>query len=151
MHMNNKVSFVDPGGWSAWGIWSPCTAICGKGLKYRTRICNSPIPSNYKLICHDSAFETKNCLGLNCRKLSSMLVYTSCTFKLHIILLFLIAGTWTNWSKWTMCSVECGNGIRTRKRSCSEIQNLQGISCKGVSKEIKSCTINNCSSKNIIL
>lgn len=50
-----------------------------------------------------------------------------------------------------MCSVECGSGIRTRKRSCSEIQNLQGTSCKGVSKEIKGCTINNCSSKNIIL
>ncbi|XP_043796167.1 coadhesin-like, partial [Apis laboriosa] len=120
-----NVGCPNPGGWSAWGIWSPCTAICGKGLKYRTRICNSPIPSNYKLVCHDSAFETKNCLGLNCRKLSM--------------------GTWTNWSKWTICSVECGSGIRTRKRACSEIQNLQGTSCKGVSKEIKGCTINNCS------
>ncbi|XP_061928078.1 uncharacterized protein LOC108001856 isoform X3 [Apis cerana] len=120
-----NVGCPSPGGWSAWGIWSPCTAICGKGLKYRTRICNSPIPSNYKLICRDSALETKNCLGLNCKKLST--------------------GTWTNWSKWTMCSVKCGNGIQTRKRSCSEIQNLQGTSCKGVSKEIKDCTINNCS------
>lgn len=86
MHMNNKITFLDPGGWSAWGVWSPCTAICGKGLKYRTRICNSPIPSNYKLICHDSAFETKNCLGLNCRKLSSILVYISCIFNLNCIL-----------------------------------------------------------------
>lgn len=58
-----------------------------------------------------------------------------------------IAGTWTTWSKWNMCSTECGNGVQTRKRSCSEIQNTQETRCKGATKEIRGCTINNCSSK----
>ncbi|CAK9798443.1 Coadhesin (Fragment) [Anthophora quadrimaculata] len=113
------------GGWSTWGIWSPCTAICGRGQKYRTRICNSPVPSNSKLMCDDSAFEMKSCVGVNCRK--------------HL------TGVWTAWDKWSACSVQCGSGIQVRKRSCSEIQNAQGISCKGSSKEIRGCAINNCS------
>ncbi|OAD62096.1 Hemicentin-1 [Eufriesea mexicana] len=103
------------GGWSTWEIWSSCTAICGRGQKYRTRVCNSPIPSNFKLRCNDLAFETRS------------------------------SGTWTTWSRWSTCSVECGNGIQTKIRSCLETQSLQGTSCKGSSKEIKGCAINNCS------
>ena len=61
------------------------------------------------------------------------------------------AGTWINWSGWSTCSVECGNGIQVRKRSCSEIQNIQGSSCKGSTEEIKGCSMNKCSSKKIIL
>ncbi|XP_017761429.1 PREDICTED: uncharacterized protein LOC108551689 [Eufriesea mexicana] len=113
------------GGWSTWEIWSSCTAICGRGQKYRTRVCNSPIPSNFKLRCNDLAFETRSCMGFNCRKFST--------------------GTWTTWSRWSTCSVECGNGIQTKIRSCLETQSLQGTSCKGSSKEIKGCAINNCS------
>ncbi|XP_029032306.1 coadhesin-like [Osmia bicornis bicornis] len=120
-----------PGGWSTWEAWSPCTAICGRGQKYRTRNCNSPVPSNSELMCNNSAFEVKSCMGLNCQT--------------HP------AGTWINWSGWSVCSVECGNGIQVRKRSCSEIQNIQGSSCKGSTEEIKGCSINKCSSKKIIL
>lgn len=58
-----------------------------------------------------------------------------------------IVGTWTNWNNWSTCSVQCGSGIQIRKRSCSKIQET---SCEGSTKEIKSCTINNCSSKNVI-
>lgn len=54
-------------------MWSSCTATCGKGQKYRTRICNSPTPSSSKLTCSDLAFETKNCVGFNCGKSSSTL------------------------------------------------------------------------------
>ncbi|CAL7935655.1 unnamed protein product [Xylocopa violacea] len=113
------------GGWSAWAAWSSCTAICGKGKKYRTRICNSPEPSNTKLMCNDSAFEMENCLGFNCKK--------------HL------TGSWSNWSKWSTCSVECGSGIQIRKRFCSESQNTRESSCKGSAIEVKGCAINNCS------
>nr|XP_012137919.1 PREDICTED: coadhesin-like isoform X2 [Megachile rotundata] len=113
-----------PGGWSTWEAWSPCTAVCGKGQKYRIRNCNSPVPSNSELMCNDSAFEVKSCMGYNCKK--------------HL------TGTWINWSEWSACNTECGNGIQIRKRSCSDAQNLQGNSCKGSTKEIKGCSINNC-------
>lgn len=65
--------------------------------------------------------------------------------------MFSIGSTWSNWNEWSTCSVKCGSGIQTRKRLCSETQNLQGTSCKGPSKDIKGCIINNCSSKNVIL
>ncbi|XP_048263812.1 uncharacterized protein LOC100649092 isoform X3 [Bombus terrestris] len=113
------------GGWSVWGVWSACTATCGKGQKYRTRICNSPTPSNFKLMCSGLAFEMKSCVGINCRKHSG--------------------STWSNWNEWSTCSVKCGSGVQTRKRLCLETQNLQGTSCKGPSKDIKGCIINNCS------
>ncbi|XP_050472558.1 coadhesin-like isoform X3 [Bombus huntii] len=71
------------------------------------------------------AFEMKSCVGINCRKLSG--------------------STWSNWNEWSTCSVKCGSGVQTRKRLCSETQNLQGTSCKGPSKDIKGCIINNCS------
>lgn len=71
MHVNNE-TFSDFGGWSVWGVWSACTATCGKGQKYRTRICNSPTPSNFKLMCSGLAFEMKSCVGINCRKHSGI-------------------------------------------------------------------------------
>ncbi|XP_076623258.1 uncharacterized protein LOC143342858, partial [Colletes latitarsis] len=113
------------GGWSNWGAWSMCSAVCGRGKKYRTRICNSPIPSHPELMCDDSALEMKDCIGFNCKKHSM--------------------GTWANWSKWSSCSVQCGSGIQMRKRSCSKMQNAQETSCEGSTRDVKSCTINNCS------
>ena len=72
-------------------------------------------------------------------------------YKYTYCFVILIAGTWTNWNKWSTCSVECGSGVQIRKRTCSEVQNLQQTSCKGSSQDIKSCVINNCSSKHVIL
>nr|XP_033328488.1 uncharacterized protein LOC117221554 [Megalopta genalis] len=119
------VGCPNPGGWSTWGVWSPCTAACGRGKKYRTRICNSPVPSHLELMCNNSALEMDSCVGFNCKKHSM--------------------GTWTNWSNWNTCSVQCGNGIKIRKRSCLKMQNAQETSCKGPIKEINACAISNCS------
>ncbi|XP_053994839.1 uncharacterized protein LOC128885094 [Hylaeus volcanicus] len=113
------------GGWSSWGAWSSCSANCGRGQKYRTRTCDSPIPSRTELTCVGPAFELKSCIGFDCKKHSM--------------------GTWTNWSKWSMCNVQCGNGIQIRKRSCSGIQKTQDTSCEGSTRDIKGCSIKNCS------
>ncbi|XP_076649220.1 uncharacterized protein LOC143356990 [Halictus rubicundus] len=119
------VGCPSPGGWSSWGLWSSCTAACGRGKKYRTRTCNSPVPSNPGLMCDDSALEIESCVGLNCKKHSM--------------------GTWTDWSNWSTCSVQCGNGIQIRERSCLKMQSAQEATCKGPFKEINACAISNCS------
>ena len=34
------------GGYSQWTNWSVCTKTCAGGVQYRTRLCDTPAPSN---------------------------------------------------------------------------------------------------------
>nr|XP_031826506.1 coadhesin-like [Nomia melanderi] len=119
------VGCPNPGGWNTWGSWSSCTAVCGRGKKYRIRTCDNPVPSNPRLMCNDSPLEMKSCVGLNCKK--------------HL------TGTWSDWSNWSTCSVQCGSGIQLKNRLCLKVQSAQEAFCKGPTKEISVCTISNCS------
>ena len=39
--------------------------------------------------------------------------------KFQRCILFLVNGNYTHWTMWTACDKSCGNGTRTRSRSCS--------------------------------
>ncbi|XP_052253419.1 thrombospondin-2-like isoform X2 [Dreissena polymorpha] len=49
------------------------------------------------------------------------------------------AYTWNSWGEWSTCSVSCGNGIRSRVRTCSN------ITCEGPPVMIVACMEVNCS------
>lgn len=64
--MANKIRKVVcqvDGGYSAWSMWSMCSATCGEGVKLRSRICNSPPPRKGGKNCASlgSNYETMTC------------------------------------------------------------------------------------------
>ena len=50
------------GHWSGWTGWSTCSFSCGRGVRKRKRLCNSPTPQNGGKFClgPDSSYELCN-------------------------------------------------------------------------------------------
>ena len=46
---------------------------------------------------------------------------------------------WSSWGEWGSCNVDCGEGKKTRSRTCEN-----GEKCKGDSIERKNCKGENC-------
>ena len=66
---NHFFSFIAvDGGYSAWSMWSMCSATCGEGVKVRSRICNSPSPRKGGKSCASlgSNYETMTCNEAEC-------------------------------------------------------------------------------------
>ena len=58
-----------------------------------------------------------------------------------------IVGSWAAWNQWSNCSVMCGEGVRTRERTCNSTIILTGISCNidgSNSTENRQCQLNEC-------
>lgn len=90
----NKIissSIAIDGNYSQWTEWSDCDVTCGRGVQNRSRSCTSPPPQ----------YDGKSCEGLG------------------PVLFEAIDGDYTEWSKWSKCSVTCGRGSRTRTRECT--------------------------------
>ncbi|XP_048581714.1 uncharacterized protein LOC5511228 isoform X2 [Nematostella vectensis] len=111
------------GNWGTWGTWSNCTASCGRGFVKRSRVCNSPLPSNGGKPCAGFAHETAEC------------VMTPCP----------VNGQFSAWSAWGACSVTCGNGHQIRTRKCNAPTPMyNGKFCDGPEKEFQNCEENEC-------
>ncbi|CAD5123995.1 DgyrCDS12301 [Dimorphilus gyrociliatus] len=85
------------GQWGTWEGFSKCTKSCGSGKKSRTRSCVNPAPSNGGQACQGSATETQSCNEEPCP----------------------VDGGWSDWSKWSTCSVSCSTGTQYRTRKCT--------------------------------
>lgn len=54
------------GGWSDWGEWSECSAVCGGGLKQRNRTCSNPTPNMYGRRCYGDVTDKALCNTRRC-------------------------------------------------------------------------------------
>ena len=107
------------GGFSKWSKWSTCNAKCGKGIRTRTRLCNSPVPMFGGADCVGPLFEEEIC---------NADVYCP------------VDGVWSKWSGWSMCSVKCGVGVQERERVCNNpVPIYGGKACVGDRIDVRPC------------
>ncbi|XP_030052234.1 SCO-spondin [Microcaecilia unicolor] len=106
------------GNWSEWTPWSQCSATCGIGLQSRYRFCTDPPPSGSGKPCFGPDHENQPCNIQLCSR----------------------NGNWSEWGPWTGCSKTCGEGVRTRIRSCDNPAPLgDGDYCEGSGVNMEAC------------
>ncbi|CAM9592142.1 unnamed protein product [Lampetra fluviatilis] len=111
------------GGFSEWLEWGPCSTSCGQGLQERVRVCNSPIPANGGRPCAGPASDSRPCASRPCP----------------------VDGGWSDWSPWEECSRSCGQGNRTRTRTCGNPPAQHGgRACEGRPLERILCNARPC-------
>ncbi|XP_047673954.1 hemicentin-1 isoform X2 [Tachysurus fulvidraco] len=111
------------GGFSEWMEWGACSVSCGAGIQKRLRRCNNPQPANGGRHCLASDSEIRSCQSKPCP----------------------VNGQWSDWTPWEECSRTCGQGNRTRVRTCSKPPAQHGgRACEGRVLEVIMCSIRPC-------
>ncbi|XP_019637289.1 PREDICTED: uncharacterized protein LOC109479741 [Branchiostoma belcheri] len=107
------------GVWSPWTVWSACDVTCGVGHQTRNRSCDNPEPLHGGANCTGTSEDRKPCDNL-----------PPCA----------VAGVWSPWTVWSNCSVTCGNGERTRRRTCDHPPPQHGgANCTGNASQSQAC------------
>ncbi|KAM8882874.1 adhesion G protein-coupled receptor B2 isoform 4-T4 [Synchiropus picturatus] len=109
-----------------WSQWSVCSLTCGQGWQVRTRSC---VSSPYGTLCSGALRETRMCNNT-----------ASCPGEPGII--SSVHGIWEEWSSWSLCSVTCGRGSRTRTRKC--MKGSEAVACGRPETQTKLCNIAVC-------
>ncbi|XP_028284190.1 adhesion G protein-coupled receptor B2 isoform X5 [Parambassis ranga] len=109
-----------------WSQWSVCSVSCGQGWQVRTRSC---VSSPYGTLCSGALRETRMC-----NNTASCLGEPGITGSVH--------GLWEEWSSWSLCSVTCGRGSRTRTRKCGD--GSEAVTCGRPEIQTKVCNIAVC-------
>ncbi|XP_069105026.1 SCO-spondin-like isoform X1 [Argopecten irradians] len=111
------------GEWATWSSWGTCTVTCGGGISTRTRTCTNPPPQYGGANCPSVNSETKDCNTQVC----------------------IIDGAWGAWNSWSMCTVTCGGGKRSRSRVCDDPMPANGgLPCSGDSSVLGDCNVRSC-------
>ncbi|XP_055635973.1 hemicentin-1-like isoform X2 [Toxorhynchites rutilus septentrionalis] len=121
-----------PVSWSPWGEWSACSASCGKGTQFRSRIClllsGSPAQGK-EYNCVGENIQVRNCEMLPCP----------------------VNGGWGAWGQWSNCSLNCVSeftglkSTRSRSRKCdSPPPSSGGKPCIGEEHEEEVCSVKFC-------
>lgn len=110
------------GGWSEWSEWSECSRQCGGGRQQKTRTCDG------------LGYRSSECDGPN-------LMERVCNLQP-------CKGVWSCWTDWSPCSVTCGQGKRSRSRTCSieggDTNELDVEGCVGPSTTEELCNNPSC-------
>lgn len=114
------------GQWSYWSPWSSCPRTCGLpggSIIKRTRQCNVPPPMNGGKACPGNDTETfRSC-------------FTPCP----------VTGGFSLWSSWSPCSKTCGQGVRSKERTCTNPRPIhRGKKCSGEYLKRESCRVKDC-------
>ncbi|KAM4539362.1 adhesion G protein-coupled receptor B2 isoform 15-T15 [Odontesthes bonariensis] len=109
-----------------WSQWSVCSLTCGQGWQVRTRSC---VSSPYGTLCSGALRETRMCNNT-----------AACPGEPGII--SSVHGQWEEWSSWSLCSVTCGRGSRTRTRKC--VDGGGAVVCGQPEIQTKLCNIAVC-------
>ncbi|XP_070397582.1 adhesion G protein-coupled receptor B2 isoform X7 [Nothobranchius furzeri] len=109
-----------------WSPWSVCSLTCGQGWQVRTRSC---VSSPYGTLCSGALRETRMCNNT-----------VSCPGEPGII--SSVHGQWEEWTSWSLCSVTCGRGSRTRTRKC--VDGDGAVACGLPKVQTKLCNIAVC-------
>ncbi|XP_074858282.1 hemicentin-1 isoform X3 [Carettochelys insculpta] len=111
------------GGFSEWLEWRACSVTCGQGVQKRIRQCNNPLPANGGRPCEGRDTDIRSCQNKPCP----------------------VDGSWSEWGSWEECSKTCGQGSKTRMRTCSNPATQHGgRPCDGSSMESIMCNIRPC-------
>ncbi|XP_030135337.4 hemicentin-1 [Taeniopygia guttata] len=111
------------GGFSSWLEWRACSVTCGQGVQERVRQCDSPVPANGGRGCQGPHTDLRSCHRQPCP----------------------VDGNWSEWGLWEECSRSCGQGNRTRSRTCSNPPaQLGGKPCEGSALESVMCNLRPC-------
>ncbi|XP_034092623.1 adhesion G protein-coupled receptor B2 isoform X15 [Gymnodraco acuticeps] len=109
-----------------WSQWSVCSLTCGQGWQVRTRSC---VSSPYGTLCSGALRETRMC-----NNTASCPGDPGISGSVH--------GLWEEWSSWSLCSVTCGRGSRTRTRKC--VNGSAAMACGYPETQTKLCNIAVC-------
>ncbi|VFV40639.1 Hypothetical predicted protein [Lynx pardinus] len=108
-------------GLAPWSGWSSCSRSCGLGLAFQRRdLLRPPLPGG---TCPSDRLRSQPCFLQACP----------------------VAGVWAVWEAWGPCSVSCGGGHRSRRRSCVDPPPKNGgAPCPGASQERAPCGLQPC-------
>ncbi|KAL1122703.1 hypothetical protein AAG570_003030, partial [Ranatra chinensis] len=161
------------GEWSSWGSWGECSAKCGPGYRVRRRECNKPAPLPPGLDCQGchidyqsrrlSSWTVWAGMGNGTQKRFRF----SCKAPVQDPALIKLAlykveericsndgmctrtergdgeDAWSEWSAWSPCSVDCGEGLQHRARTCEAPMrqlNSHHEDCPGPASVTRTCT-----------
>ncbi|XP_078487952.1 uncharacterized protein LOC100179634 isoform X3 [Ciona intestinalis] len=143
---NSEYQFCNPSAcamWSSWNPWRRCSVSCGGGNRLRSRICLNGVAGDPG--CEGTAAQQGDCNTDTCPTWAVWTNWSTCSRSCgggasvrHRSCIGGYAGsdgcmgderesndcntqicpTWGAWSPFSVCSVTCGRGTRSRMRNC---------------------------------